>query len=293
MSGKRLKEIVAARDAMIMPGAPNAMFARVIEDLGFAAVYISGAGIANMHLGAPDIGLVTMSEIQNVVASVSDAVSIPIVVDIDTGFGNPLNTIRTVRALERAGASGLQIEDQIFPKRCGHFSGKEVVSIDEIVQKIQAAVDTRIDPNLQIIARTDSRAVLGLDAAIERGQKFVEAGADVIFIEAPLNEDELRRVAKEISAPQLVNIVFGGLTPALSQATFREMGFSIVLYANAALQAALKASNEVLGALKNEGSLDSVRDRLASFEERQRVVEKHKYDTLEILYTNGSGLDRK
>ena len=193
---------------------------------------------------------------------------------MDTGFGNSLNAIRTVRALERAGAAGLQIEDQIFPKRCGHFSGKEVVPVDEIVQKIQAAVDTRIDPNLQIIARTDSRAVLGLDAAIERGQKFVEAGADVIFIEAPLNEDELRRVAKEITAPQLVNIVFGGLTPALSQAKFKEMGFSIVLYANAALQAALKAANEVLGALKSEGSLDSVRDRLASFEERQRVVEK-------------------
>ena len=135
MSGKRLKAIVAARNATIVPGAPNAMFARVIEDLGFETVYISGAGIANMHLGAPDIGLVTMSEIQNVVASVSDAVSIPIIVDIDTGFGNPLNTIRTVRALERAGAAGLQIEDQIFPKRCGHFSGKEVVPVDEIVQK--------------------------------------------------------------------------------------------------------------------------------------------------------------
>ena len=293
MPAKRLKAIVAARNATIVPGAPNAMFARLIEDLGFETVYISGAGIANMHLGAPDIGLVTMTEIQNVVASVADAVSIPIIVDMDTGFGNSLNAIRTVRALERAGAAGLQIEDQVFPKRCGHFSGKEVVPVDEIVQKIQAAVDTRIDPNLQIIARTDSRAVLGLDAAIERGQKFVEAGADVIFIEAPLSEDELRRVAKEITAPQLVNIVFGGLTPALSQAKFKEMGFSIVLYANAALQAALKAANEVLGALKSEGSLDSVRDRLASFEERQRVVEKHKYDELEALYTNGSGAERK
>ena len=235
MSAKRLKAVVAARNATIIPGAPNAMFARVIEDLGFETVYISGAGIANMHLGAPDIGLVTMSEIQNVVASVADAVSIPIIVDMDTGFGNPLNTIRTVRALERAGAAGLQIEDQVFPKRCGHFSGKEVVPVDEIVQKIKAAVDTRIDPNLQIIARTDSRAVLGLDAAIERGHQFVEAGADMIFIEAPLDEDELRRVANEIKAPQLVNIVFGGLTPALSQAKFKEMGFSLVLYANAAL----------------------------------------------------------
>ena len=146
MSAKRLKAIVAARNATIVPGAPNAMFARLIEDLGFETVYISGAGIANMHLGAPDIGLVTMTEIQNVVASVADAVSIPIIVDMDTGFGNSLNAIRTVRALERAGAAGLQIEDQVFPKRCGHFSGKEVVPVDEIVQKIKAAVDTRIDP---------------------------------------------------------------------------------------------------------------------------------------------------
>ena len=293
MSAKRLKAIIAARNATIVPGAPNALFARVIEDLGFEAVYISGAGIANMHLGAPDIGLVTMSEIQNVVASVADAVSIPIIVDMDTGFGNSLNVIRTVRALERAGAAGLQIEDQVFPKRCGHFSGKEVVPADEIVQKIKAAADTRIDQDLQIIARTDSRAVLGLDAAIERGQRFVEAGADVIFIEAPLNEDELRRVAHEIKAPQLVNIVFGGLTPDLSQDAFKEMGFSLVLYANAALQASLKAINDVLGALKRDGSLNSVRDRLASFEERQRVVEKDKYDRFETLYTNGSAVADK
>ena len=288
MSAKRLKAIVAARNATIVPGAPNAMFARLIEDLGFETVYISGAGIANMHLGAPDIGLVTMTEIQNVVASVADAVSIPIIVDMDTGFGNSLNAIRTVRALERAGAAELQIEDQVFPKRCGHFSGKEVVPVEEIVQKIKAAVDTRVDQDLQIIARTNSRAVLGLEAAIERGQQFVEAGADVIFIEAPLNEDELSRVARAIDAPQLVNIVFGGLTPALSQAAFKEMGFSLVLYANAALQASLKAMNDVLGALKREGSLNSVRDRLASFDERQRVVQKEKYDRFETLYTNGS-----
>jgi len=287
MSAKRLKAVVAARNATIVPGAPNAMFARVIEDLGFETVYISGAGIANMHLGAPDIGLVTMPEIQNVVASVADAVSIPIIVDMDTGFGNPVNAIRAVRALERAGAAGLQIEDQVFPKRCGHFSGKEVVPTDEIIQKIKAAVDTRVDQDLQIIARTDARAVLGLDAALERGHRFVEAGADVIFIEAPLDEDELRRVAREIKAPQLVNIVFGGLTPALPQVKFREMGFSLVLYANAALQAALKAANDVLSSLKREGSLEAVRDRLASFEERQRVVAKDRYDKFEALYTKG------
>ena len=289
MSAKRLKAIVAARNATIVPGAPNAMFARVIEDLGFETVYISGAGIANMHLGAPDIGLVTMSEIQNVVASVADAVSIPIIVDMDTGFGNSLNAIRTVRALERAGAAGLQIEDQVFPKRCGHFSGKEVVPVDEIVQKIKAAVDTRIDQDLQIIARTDSRAVLGLDAAIERGQRFVEAGADVIFIEAPLNEDELRRVAHEIKAPQLVNIVFGGPHSCICRRMLsRRWASASSSTRTPPCKPRSKPSNDVLGALKRDGSLNSVRDRLASFEERQRVVEKDKYDRFETLYTNGS-----
>jgi 2-methylisocitrate lyase-like PEP mutase family enzyme len=281
----RLREIVARRNATIVPGTPNALFARVIEDLGYEAVYVTGAGIANMHLGAPDIGLVTVTEVAEIVSAISDSVSLPIIVDADTGFGNPVNMVRTVRLLERAGAAGIQIEDQVFPKKCGHFQGKDVIPLREMVQKVKAAVDTRRDPALQIIARTDARAIDGLDAAIERAHAFVEAGADVIFVEAPTEVAELRRIAAQVDAPHVVNIVFGGLTPEVPREALAEMGFSIVLYANAALQAALKSVREVLGALKDQGSLSGVRDRLASFTERQAAVEKARFDALERRYT--------
>lgn len=283
-STTKLKEIMARRAAVIVPGAANAMFARVVEDIGFEAVYVTGAGIANMLLGVPDIGLTTMSEVADTLASVADSVSLPIIVDADTGFGNPINMVRTVRVLERAGAAGIQIEDQVFPKKCGHFAGKDVIPLDDMVQKIRAAVDTRRDGDLQIIARTDARAVEGFDRAIERANAFVEAGADVTFVEAPLSLAELERIARDVSVPQIANIVFGGKTPDLGRLKLADLGFSVVLYANAALQAALKASYDVLRALSHEGSLAGVADRLASFEERQRVVAKDVWDELESRY---------
>lgn len=278
------KSLVGRRQALTVPGAANAMFARVIEDLGFEAVYVTGAGVANMSLGVPDVGLTTVTELAATASAISDAVSLPIIVDADTGFGNAVNMVRTVRLLERAGAAAIQIEDQVFPKKCGHFNGKDVIAADEMVQKIKAAVDARQDGDLQIIARTDARAIEGLDRAIERAQAFVEAGADLTFVEAPVSPDELARIAREISVPQVANIVFGGRTPDPGRERLAEMGFSVVLYANAALQAALKASYDVLGALKQEGSLASVADRLASFEERQRAVSKHEWDALESRY---------
>lgn len=281
----RLREIARRRSATLVPGTPNALFARVIEDLGFEAVYVTGAGIANMHLGAPDIGLVTLTEVSEIVTAIADSVTLPIIVDADTGFGNPVNMVRTVRLLERAGASGLQIEDQVFPKKCGHFQGKDVIPLDEMVQKVKAAVDARHDQNLQIIARTDARAVAGMDAAIERAHAFLEAGADIIFIEAPVDVAELRRITSQVDAPHVANIVFGGLTPEIPREELAEMGFSIVLYANAALQAALRAVRDVLGALRDQGGLSSVKDRLATFAERQHAVDKARFDALERRYT--------
>ena len=283
-STSKLKEIMQRRAAVIVPGAANAMFARVIEDLGFEAVYVTGAGIANMQLGAPDIGLTTMTEVAETVARIADSISVPIIVDADTGFGNPVNLIRTVRTFERAGAAGIQIEDQLFPKKCGHFAGKEVIPLGDMLNKIRAAVDARQDVDLQIIARTDARAVEGFDRAIERALAFVEVGADVTFVEAPITVDELARIPREVSVPQIANIVFGGKTPDPGRAKLAEMGFSIALYANAVLQAALKASYDVLRALGKEGSLASVADRLASFEERQRAVAKYEWDALEERY---------
>jgi 2-methylisocitrate lyase-like PEP mutase family enzyme len=279
-----LKTILGRREATILPGAANGLFARIIEDIGYQAVYVTGAGVANMYLGAPDIGLTTLTEIAGHVAAIADAVALPLLVDADTGFGNPVNMVRTVKVLERAGAAGLQIEDQVFPKKCGHFDGKEVVPLEEMLAKIKAAVDTRRDGDLQIVARTDARAILGLQAAIDRASAMIEAGADVTFVEAPTSADELAQIARALSVPQVANIVFGGRTPELGQQKFAELGFGCVLYANAALQAALKASHDVLAALKREGSLASVADRLAGFDIRQQTVAKPKYDELERRY---------
>jgi 2-methylisocitrate lyase-like PEP mutase family enzyme len=282
-----LKKILSRREAAIFAGAANGLFARIIEDLGYEAVYVTGAGVANMYLGVPDIGLTTLTEVANQVAAISDAVAIPMLVDADTGFGNAVNMVRTVKVLERAGAAGLQIEDQVFPKKCGHFDGKAVVPLEEMLAKIKAAVDTRKDGDLQIVARTDARAILGLQAAIDRAAARIEAGADVTFVEAPTSADELAQIAKSLSVPQVANIVFGGRTPELGREKFAELGFGCVLYANAALQAALKASHEVLLALKQQGSLASVADRLAGFEIRQETVSKPKYDELERRYRGG------
>lgn len=280
----RLKALLASKRAAILPGTPNALFARVIEELGFEAVYITGAGIANMSLGVPDIGLVTLSELAEHVAAICDAVTVPVLADADTGFGNPVNMARTVRVLERSGAAGIQIEDQIFPKKCGHFKGKDVVPLGEMIQKIRAAVDSRHDGDFQIVARTDVRAVRGFEEGLERAHAFIEAGADATFVEAPVSVEELAKIARLLPVPQIANMVFGGLTPSVSQDRLAEMGFGAVLYANAALQAALKSVREVLRSLKSTGSLDEVGERLASFDERQRAVAKDHYDALEARY---------
>jgi 2-methylisocitrate lyase-like PEP mutase family enzyme len=280
----RLKSLVARRDAIVLPGTPNALFARVIETMGFPAAYVTGAGIANMQLGVPDIGLTSVTEIADAVSRISDVVSIPLLVDGDTGFGNPVNVIRTIRLFEKAGASGIQMEDQVFPKKCGHFEGKDVISLPEMVQKIKAAVDARVNGDFQIVARTDARATHGLNHAIDRAHAFVEAGADVIFVEAPLNAEETIRIAREIAAPKIINIVHGGLTPTLPLSRYKELGFSFALFANAVLQAALKSATDVLNILKDEGSLKSADGMLASFEVRQNAVNKGYFDELEKRY---------
>jgi len=277
--------MAARREAIIVPGAANALFARVIEDAGYPVAYVTGAGIANMALGVPDVGLTTLTEIAQVVSAISDVVDLPLIVDADTGFGNPLNMHRTVKLLERAGASALQIEDQVFPKKCGHFAGKDVIPAAEMAQKIKAAVDARQDEALQIIARTDARAIEGLDRAIERAELYVEAGADMIFVEAPQSLQELETVASRFRVPLIANIVFGGKTPDPGRTRLAAMGFSFTLYANATLQASLRASREVLDSLSQIGSLDAVADRLAGFEERQAVVAKPYWDGLEKKFS--------
>ena len=279
-----LKQALAERRALLAPGAGNALTARIIEALGFEAIYLTGAGLANFGLGVPDIGLVTLSELVAATSAISDVTNLPLIVDADTGFGNALNMVRTVHVLERAGASAIQIEDQVFPKRCGHFAGKEVIPTAEMVQKIKAAVDTRRSSELLLIARTDARAIEGFDAAIERAARYTEAGADLTFVEAPTSREELAEIPRRLALPQVANMVIGGKTPLVPQRQLAEMGFSLVIYAGAAMQAAMLAMRDVLGALKEDGSIDRVANRLMSFDERQRLVGKDAWDALEAKY---------
>ncbi|MGA8321157.1 MAG: isocitrate lyase/phosphoenolpyruvate mutase family protein [Xanthobacteraceae bacterium] len=281
---RRLRELLNRREAVLLPGVANALAARVIEDIGFKAIYVSGAGVTNTYLGVPDIGLISVTELAENVAAIRDAVSLPLIVDADTGFGNAINVGRTVKTLERSGANAIQLEDQDFPKRCGHFSGKHVIPRAEMVQKIHAAVDARNDPDLAIMARTDAIAVNGFEDAIERAAAYIEAGADITFVEAPRNEEQMREIPKRLKVPQLVNIVAGGLTPMAEFDTLAKMGFTLILYANAALQASVAGMQKVLGHLHARGSLDGIMPFLAGFEERQRLVSKPHFDALEKKY---------
>jgi 2-methylisocitrate lyase-like PEP mutase family enzyme len=282
---RRLREILSAREAVLLPGASNALTARIIEDLGFKAIYVTGAGVTNTFLGVPDIGLISMTELANHVSAMRDVVALPLIVDADTGFGSPLNVTRTIRVLERSGANAIQLEDQEFPKRCGHFSGKSVIASTDMVQKIRAAADARIDPDLVIVARTDAIATHGFEDAMERAAAYIEAGADMTFVEAPRIKEQIVEIPRRLKAPQFINIVAGGLTPVIALDELKNMGYSMILYANAALQASVAGMQKVLKHLKEHGSLDEVSAELVSFEERQRLVGKTDYDALERKYS--------
>src|SRR5918911_2403671 len=215
------------------PGAFNALAARLVERAGFPAVYLTGAGLSYTQLAQPDVGLLTATEMAIQVERMAQAVEIPVIADMDTGYGNFLNVMQTVRAYERAGVAGFHLEDQTFPKRCGHLAGKELVPVDEMVGKLKAALDTRTDPDLVVIARTDARSVEGFEAALERAHRYVEAGVDAIFLESPVSDDELRRAAAELPLPCLANMVEGGRTPLHSAAELEAMGYHIVIWPNA------------------------------------------------------------
>lgn len=276
-----LRDLLRQEKGVLVPGAPNALAARIVADIGFKAVYLTGAGLTNMHLGLPDLGFMDLSQVAEHVMAIRGVIDLPLIVDADTGFGNAINVTHTVRTLEQAGASGIQIEDQHAPKRCGHFSGKELVPVSEMVGKIRAAADTRRQ-GLVIIARTDACAVEGFEAAIERASRYIEAGADVTFVEAPETFEDLKAIPQRLKAPQLVNMVLGGKTPIVDERTAAEIGFSLVLYANAALQGAVQGMQMTLSSLKKNGVLTE--DAVTSFAERQRLVDKPAYDALEARY---------
>jgi 2-methylisocitrate lyase-like PEP mutase family enzyme len=230
----RLRALLAAPGVLVVPGAYDALAARLIEEAGFPAVYATGAGIANAYLGWADVGLTTMTEVRDAVRHIVGATTLPVIVDADTGFGNAINVVRTVRELEQVGVASVQLEDQVFPKRCGHFAGKEIIACDEMVGKLRAAVDAR-RTDLVLVARTDALAIEGLDAALARARAYRDAGADVLFVEAPRTFEQMRAIGTALQGtPLLANMVEGGLTPILPAAELEALGYKIALYANTA-----------------------------------------------------------
>jgi 2-methylisocitrate lyase-like PEP mutase family enzyme len=283
--GTKLRRLINERRGLLVPGAGNALAARVIEDAGFEAVYLSGAGLTNQFYGIPDLGFISLNDVASHTAAIRDVIQLPLIVDIDVGFGNAVNVHHTIKVLERSGANAVQIEDQAMPKRCGHFAGKSIISKEEMCGKIKAAVDARVHDDFLIIARTDARSISGLQDALDRAQAYAQAGADMTFIEAPESAEEMRIIASQTYCPQLINMVIGGKTPSLSQQELAQMGFGIVLYANAALQGAVHGMNLALNHLKKTGELKEDPNLVATFAERQSVVKKEDFDALEKKFS--------
>jgi len=261
-----LRERLKRKTILLAPGVYDALGALLAEQAGFEALYLSGAGIAYTRLGRPDIGLVTASEVENTLANIRERVALPIIVDADTGYGNALNVARTVRMFERAGGENLaiQLEDQVTPKRCGHLDGKSVVSAGEMVGKIRAALDARRNAGTLIVARTDAVAVEGLEAALERAERYLEAGADVLFIEALRSAEEMKAALARFAgrAPLLANMVEGGKTPLLPAAELEALGYAIVIFPGGLARALGHAAREYFAALKRDGTTAALRERM-------------------------------
>jgi methylisocitrate lyase len=281
----RLRNLLKEPGIVVAPGAHDAFTAKIIEQTGgFQAVYMTGSGAAMSLIGEPDVGLLTMTEMVTHARNIANAVTLPIIADADTGYGNAINVARTVREYERAGVAAIHIEDQITPKKCGHFEGKQVVSETEMLGKIRAAVDAREDPDFVLIARTDARAVLGLEEAIKRARAYVEAGADAIFVEAPQSLEELNIIVQSINAPLLVNMDEGTKTPLLTIRDLEEMGYKIVIFPRSAPSAAAKTIQELMQLLKETGTTQGFTDRIVTFEERNLITGLSRYKEMERKY---------
>ena len=282
----RLRELLASPDLIVAPGAYDALSARLIAQAGFSVVYMTGFGTAASVLGQPDVGLLTMSEMVNRAAALAAvAGDLPLIADADTGYGNPINVRRTIREYERAGVAGLHIEDQVWPKKCGHMEGKQVIPRDEMVQKIRAAVDARQDRDFVIIARTDANAVYGLEDAIQRGQAYREAGADVIFIEAPRSIEELRTITQAFQdVPLLFNWAESGKTPALSLDEIRTLGYKLVLFPVSLLFAATRAMLGLLEVFKQGQTSSPFAEHMVTFSQFTNQVGLPEIQALESRY---------
>ncbi len=270
-----LRQRLQQKPIVIAPGVTDALTAAIASAAGFEALYLTGAGIAYTKLGRPDIGLVSVSEVADTLSLIRERVPTPVIVDADTGFGNALNVERTVRLFERAGANALQLEDQTFPKRCGHLADKSLIGTTEMVGKIRAAVDSRHSAETLIIARTDAVAVEGFDAAIERALRYRDAGADVLFVEAPKSEADLARLSKALGGtlPLLANMVEGGQTPILPANKLEAMGFALVIFPGAIVRALARTAQDFYQTLHRDGTTDAMRDRMFDFDGLNEMLE--------------------
>ncbi len=277
----QLKELLTGDGIVVAPGVYDGLSARIAAAAGFTALYCSGGAVARSS-GVPDLGLLTMTEVLARLREVIDATSLPVIADADTGYGNAVNVVRTVREFERLGAAAIHLEDQVAPKKCGHYAGQELISAEEMVQKLGAAVDTRKE--MLIIARTDARGQAGLEEAIRRGRMYAEAGADIVFIEAPTSREEIETIARSVDAPLLINMFEGGRTPLLPAADLAAMGYRLMVVPSDLQRAAIRAMETVAEVLRRDGSSAAVRDRLASFAERDAIVNLAAWTDLDQRY---------
>ena len=279
-----LKKLLKRDQLLVAPGCFDGLSARLVEEAGFEAAYLSGGAVAR-SMGIPDIGLVTMSESIERAAQVVSAIKIPVIADADTGYGNAVNLVRSVREFERIGVAAIHIEDQITPKRCGHLDGKEVISLGEMEMKLKAALEARTDRDFCIIARTDARGVHGLDHAITRAKAFAKLGVDAIFVEAPQSESELAEIPKRLpGVPLLVNVFKGGKTPMLPMEHLQQMGYRIAIYPSETQRAAIHAMRNALATLQREGTTESIDASLTTFNERDKVVGLDDWQKIERAY---------
>lgn len=282
--GTKLRSVIDSGDMIVAPGCFDGLSARLIERAGFGAAYASGGAIARSR-AIPDMGLVSLSEVADRITEIVDAVSLPVIADMDTGFGNALNARHAVQAYQRAGVAAFHIEDQIFPKKCGHYENKGLVSTSEFVQKIRAVKDALQDSSTLVIARTDAIAVEGFSAAIDRASAYAEAGADVLFVEAPTSLEQIEKIAEALPGPKLMNMFHGGKTPLVSAPVLKEMGYQIVIVPSDLQRAAIHAMSSVLDAIKSNGDSGALVEQMVSFKEREEIVGTAEYMEQEALYS--------
>jgi 2-methylisocitrate lyase-like PEP mutase family enzyme len=281
----QLRELLRAGDVVVAPGVWDGLSARLVARAGFPAAYATGGGIAR-SMGYPDLGLLSLSEITSRLTNIVEHAGVPVIADADTGYGNALNAQRAVREFERAGVAALHLEDQTFPKRCGHYDDKSVVPTAEMAQKLRAARDAMTDSDIVLIARTDALAVEGLDAAVERAQAYAAAGADVIFIEAPVSMEQIEAIARRVPQPKLINMFQGGKTPLVPVARLKALGYQIVIIPSDLQRAAIRAMDDVLAAIARDGSSAALAERMASFTEREAVVDTAGYLARDAKYAS-------